>query len=144
MPINNPNGKNFKAPTNLWRGSFYLSPDKRLPFLLGLYEQEWLPDTLYSATPVRTVIEIDFISEPELIDRKKSLWQLQVVSTISYFLPGQTMAKTRYYNRAITLTPIPVQRNLLPETASAQEQLIYHLRSRGLQIIDIQPIEFAR
>ncbi len=132
-------GRDSRVPTIAWQAAFLLPDYERHPFL-QLLAKDWVPRNYFSSSDATTtVVNFDYLSDPQLIDKKQGIWRLELLSTINYFNRKAPVGKPRSFDRTIIVAPVEIPNKPLPTTASAYERLVYQMRERGLQIVKIQP-----
>lgn len=129
-----------RVPTIAWQTSFLLLDYERTPFL-HLLAADWIPTDYFSKNPTTTVFNIDYLGEPELIDKKRGIWRVELLSTINYFNPNTLVGHPRNFNRTLIVAPVEIPNKPIPTTASAYEQIVYQMRERGLRIVGNTPSE---
>ncbi|MGL5924047.1 MAG: hypothetical protein ACRC32_14155, partial [Chroococcidiopsis sp.] len=61
-----------KVPTVAYQSAFLLPDFERQPFL-QLLAKDWIPKDYFSSNPTTTVLNFDFVGEPQLIDRERGI-----------------------------------------------------------------------
>lgn len=134
-------GRDSKVPTIAWQAAILL-PDLDRPPFLQVLAKEWVPNDYFSnSNPTTTVFNIDYLGDPQLIDKKQGIWRVDLISTINYFNRNTPVGKPRSFDRTIIVAPVEIPNKPLANTASVYERLVYQMRERGLQIVKIQPSE---
>lgn len=127
-----------KVPTIAWQAAFLLPDYGRTPFL-QLLAENWVPADYFSKNPTTTVINFDYLGEPQLVDKKRGAWQVDLLATVNYFNRNTLVGHPRSFNRTLIVAPVEIPNKPIPTTASAYERLVYQMRERGLQIVEIRP-----
>ena len=133
-----------RVPTQAWLQSFLLPDDQRRPFLEAL-AKDWVPTNFFSYGNVQTRLNIDYISDPLVVDPVKGLWRVDVTAYFNVYDDSNPVGDVRYYRKSIYVVPCED----LATSSSAPSvpddttppQIQSQLRQRGLQIKDIQPIK---
>lgn len=134
------NNRDARVPTISWQAAFLLPDYDRTPFL-QLLARDWVPKDHFSRNPTTTVFNIDYLGVPQLIDLKRGIWRVDLLSTINYFNQNTLVGEPRNFNRTLIVAPVEIPNKPVPQTASAYERIVYQMRERGLQIVEIRPSE---
>ncbi len=130
-----------RVPTVAWQASFLLPDATREPFLNRL-AKDWVPTGLFSGS-TNTVLTIEELSEPELVDQEAGLWRVNLVSSVNYLERDNPVGESRAYNVYFLLRAVDPPAHPLNADASTYQKIVYQLRQRGLQITDIRPLEIS-
>lgn len=128
-----------KVPTLAWQAALLLPEFEQLPFL-QILAKDWVPKDYFTATnPTTTVLNFDYIGEPQLIDRERGIWSVELLTTITYRSDDAPVGEVRNFDKTIIVAPVEPPKEPLAPTATLYEQIVYQMRSRRLQIVKFQP-----
>lgn len=131
-----------KVPTNAANAAFAMTASRREQFLESILAEGWIPEDYFSGDPTTTVLEIDELGEPLLVDPDRQIYSVKVVASIANYRDGQPTGKVDYYRQEVIVAPIPIPQTAPAPNASIYEQLSYEWRKRGMQIQETNPLPF--
>lgn len=132
-----------RVPTAAWLQSFLLPDDMRRSFLEAI-AKEWVPANFFSYGDVQTRLNIDYLSDPLLVDPARGIWRVDVTAFFNTYDNSNPVGEVRYYRKSIFVAPVEeagFANEPLPHDTVSPAQIQSQLRQRGLQIKDIQPIK---
>lgn len=126
-------------PPNLLSVSYALPANKRREFIKAYVDEGWIPENYFTGNSSQEV-ELEQLSQAELIDNPKQIYTVNVIATISRYLDGKPTGEVEFYRRKITVAPIPIPQTEPKGRATFSQRLSYLFRKDGLQIISITPL----
>lgn len=101
-----------KVPTNAANAVLALRASIRENFLENFISEGWIPQDYFSSEPTTTVLEIEELGQPILVDPQRQIYHVKVVASVNYYRNGKPTGKTNYYRREIVVASIPIPKKL--------------------------------